>query len=730
MSKKAKPKPLHRTVVAAVAANPPEPVLAAAPAAPATAPAAPAPCGFPGPIAKAAAVPVLLVFWLLGVANLFHPLLFGRYLGDIGDSRLVLFLLEHQYKLLTDRAYPGTYSTGPFWFPDSAGNMAHSDLLTGGEPVYFLPRLWLSPEHAYQAFFLIAATLNFLAFFWLCRSLGVRSPAAAALAAWVFAFGMHKVQHTVHGQLYIEFWGVAFWGCLLRFLRSPARPALFGAVLFLGLQALTSPYTGVFYAIGALFFTAAYWLAVSRAVLPQIWKFLRGDFFGALGAVTAGALPAVLLLAPYWTPEAGLARSWKEVFPFTAGPGYWFLPLQGSPWWWMARLAGQLPPPHETYFLGAVFWLLALGALAAWAFAKTWRAGERGRLAAVSVLAALALLLLVAPLGPDRALWRVFFDWFPGAKGIRDIRRIGIVANLGLLLAGALFLDELARRAGDRLGRALLYGCAALALLENCPFPGLVHRLDASFSGMYSYPRSWYRPQNAEIAGLLAGARAAYLYPDPQLPDFAHEYNAQLTGQQLDIPVMNGASGFMTAHTAISPREALAKGLRFDFEGFRYLAPVSAEAALAEPIRQAGLSLFRRGKFFAAYEPYGPDPHYDAEFRLLDPAPPKLHPGQEIPLLVEVTNRCNFPWQPVGVHRTEAGFQVFDAQRMERIVSENYFDFPAVVFPGEQSLVAVRIQAPAASGSYLVRLAMIQQGLRRFNPVEDARRIQFPLTVE
>jgi hypothetical protein len=43
----------------------------------------------------------VLVFWLLGVANLFHPLLFGRSLGDIGDSRLVLFLLEHQYKLLT-----------------------------------------------------------------------------------------------------------------------------------------------------------------------------------------------------------------------------------------------------------------------------------------------------------------------------------------------------------------------------------------------------------------------------------------------------------------------------------------------------------------------------------------------------------------------------------------------------------------------------------------------------
>jgi len=719
MSKKAKPKPLHRAA-AAVAAIPPEP---------APAPAAAAPRGFfSGSFPKAVAVPVL-VFWLLGVANLFHPLLLGRYLGDIGDSRLVLFLLEHQYKLLTDKTYPGSYATGPFWFPDSAGNMAHSDLLTGGEPFYFVPRLFLPPAQACQAFFLIAATLNFLAFFWLCRLLRVRSPVAAALAAWVFAFGMHKVQHTVHGQLYIEFWGVAFWGCLVRFLRAPSRLALFGAVVFLGLQTLTSPYTGVFYAVGALFFTVGYCLAVNRAALPQAWNFLRGDFFGALGAVTAGALPAVLLLAPYWTPSADLERSWKEVFPFAARPALWFLPLQGSPWWWIARLAGKLPPFHETYFLGAVFWLLALGTLAALAFSKSWRLGERGRLAAVSALTALVLLLLVAPLGAERALWRFFFDWFPGAKGIRDIRRIAIVANLGLLLAGALFLDELARRAGARLGRALLYGCAALALVENCPFQGLVHNLDAAYSGMYSYPRSWYRPQSADLAGLLDGARAAYVYPDPRLPDFAHEYNTELIGQQLDIPVMNGASGFMTTHAAIAPREALAKGVRFDFEGFRYLVPVSAEPALANQLRLAGLSLFRRGNFFAAYQPYGPDPGYDVAFRLLDPAPAKLHPNQEIPLLVEATNRCNFPWQPVGVRRTQAGFQIFDPG-MTRLLGENYFDFPAVVFPQDQAGVTIRLKAPAAPGAYLVRLTMIQQGLRRFNAAEDARGVRFPLTVE
>jgi len=712
VSKKNKPKPLP--------ANPPA-AVAVVPKPPAPPPAAAAPRASPW---KAALAP-LLIFWLLGMANLFHPLLYGRYPGDIGDTRLGLFLLEHQYKLLTDRHYPGTYSIGPFWFPDSDGNMAHSDLLTGGEPFYFLPRLVLSPEHAYAAFFLIAATLNFLAFFWLCRWLGVRSPVVAALAAWVFAFGLHKVQHTVHAQLFIEFWGVAFWGCLAGFLRAPTRRALGGAVLFLGLQALTSPYTGVFYAIGGLCFAAAWCLAVDRAALPRAGQFLRGDFFGALGAATAGALPAVFLLAPYW--EAGsLARTWKEAFTFTAGPGFWLVPLQGSPWWWAARLAGRTPLPHETYFLGAVFGLLALGALGAWAFSQAWRAGERQRLAAVSVLVALLLILLVAPLGHDWALWRVFFAWFPGARGIRDIRRIAIVSNLALLLAGGLFLDELARRA--RRGRLLLYGCAALTLLENCPFQGLVEY--AWFPGTYSYPRDWYRPESAEIAGLLAGARAAYIYPDPQLPDFAHEYNAQLIGQHLDIPVMNGASGFMTGHAPLKPRQALARGTRFDFTGFRYLVPVSEETALADEIQQAGLTLFRRGDFFAAYQPYGPDAHYDVDFRLLDPAPQKLAPGRPAALLVEAVNRCSYPWQPVGKYRTQAGFQVFDPRRMERPVWEGLTDFDAVIFPGQRALVTLPLQAPSTPGAYLVRLSMIQQGIRWFNASARARVVEFPLAVE
>jgi len=59
----------------------------------------------------------------------------------------------------------------PFWYPESENNMARSEMLTGAQPFYFLPRLFFPRDKAYQGFFVLAGTANFLAFFWLLRSL-------------------------------------------------------------------------------------------------------------------------------------------------------------------------------------------------------------------------------------------------------------------------------------------------------------------------------------------------------------------------------------------------------------------------------------------------------------------------------------------------------------------------------------------------------------------------------
>ena len=98
-----------------------------------------------------------ILLWLFGVINLFHPVLFSLNSGDVGDTRLNLYFLEHQFKVLTDSHYPGHFATAPFWFPESANNMARSDMLTGALPFYILPRLLLPRDAAYEMFFVIVA---------------------------------------------------------------------------------------------------------------------------------------------------------------------------------------------------------------------------------------------------------------------------------------------------------------------------------------------------------------------------------------------------------------------------------------------------------------------------------------------------------------------------------------------------------------------------------------------
>ena len=733
MSRKAS-RPGGRQASLHAAAPTQEAVEAVPPAAPADAVSTPAPeasSSRRSPSHKSVAA-LLAVFWALGALNLFHPLFEGRYLGDVGDTRFNLYVLEHEYKLVTDKAYPGTFSSAPMWFPDySENSMARSDMFTGAQPFYFLPRLFLNRDRAYHAFFLIAATLNFLAFFWLCRSVGIESALVAALAAWVFAFGMHKVQHTVHSQFYVEFWGVGCIGFLIRFLRAPARSTLFWAALFLGLQALSSPYTGVFYTLAGLLFTAVYLAVSGREAFLRVWDACRADFLGMAGAVALAAAPALALLSPYAARGGHLARPWAEIAPQLARPGFWFLPFQGTLWWFIGRAQGI---PHDTYFLGAVFFLLWVGALAAFGLLRSWREDRLGRLALACAALAPLLILLGIRLTPGWGLWHVVYSSFPGAKSIRDTARIALAANLFILLAGALFLDVLARRLRGSAARALVYGCIVLALAENCVLLGLTHRQDRQYRGMYTYPANWYAAEYAEMRDLMKGAQSAYVYTDPRAQyDFAHEDNVRLASQEADVPVFNGIGIEYPPGYGIRmhPRDVLSKGMRFDFNGFRYLVPVSEEPGLREELRLAGLSRERQGTYFIAYDPYrvgGPEPKYDVDFQAIDPLPQAMQPGEEKLLRVLVTNRSSYPWQPFGEYPTLPGFREFEPDT-GKLALENANDLSQVLFPQDSAVSTLHFRAPRAPGKYLVHLMVVRQKICWFKPADPAREVKFLLTV-
>lgn len=683
--------------------------------------------------------PVLL-FWLFGVINLFHPVVLSLNSGDVGDTRLVLYFLEHQFKVMTDPQYPGHFATAPFWFPESANNMARSEMLIGALPFYILPRLLLPRDTAFEAFFVIVATLNFIALYWLLRSLQVHVP-VAALAAFVFAFGMHKVQHTVHAQLFLQFWGVMGLFCIIRFLQVPTHGLLFWSVLLLGLQTLSSLYSGFFYLIGASFLITVY-AVIAR---DTVWKTLlwcRHEFFALVGAVTLGSATTAVLLLPY-ARTATVHRSWEEISLFIPTAWHWIDPLQGTLWWFLMRPFTSVAKLHETVFLGATFLILAVcSGVAFWSW-RAWRTDVRGQVGFAFFTMSLGLVFISSSfLG--HTPWILFYRFLPGATGLRDISRVSVVVNAGVLISGALFLDFTISHWRKPSLRFLLASCIAFTLAENCLLlalapPASWRQFDTKkrfhfyddFYGMYTYPRNWYAAQATELANLIRGASAAYIYPDPSVYDFSHETNAELISQQLDVPVMNGYTGSSKPgyEPPMSPHKVLEKGTEFDFDRFAYLVPRSEEQRMRDQIEQAGLSFLKGGEYFSLYTPLGQNRTFDVDFEIAGRIPDRMQRNHITNVAVVVTNRSQFPWQPFGDKPTHPAYQVLSVATGKTVFEGMRTSLPEVLFPGEKSLVqlALRVVAP---GNYILRLAMVQEKVCWFLPKDHRRNVQFPVVVE
>src|SRR5690242_4521261 len=84
-----------------------------------------------------------LLLWLCGMLLAFYPVLFSgfaRVSGDLGDSRLLNYLLEHDYRwLLRQPAHRDLWSP-PFFYPE-ANVGAYSDILLSAGPCYWPWRL-------------------------------------------------------------------------------------------------------------------------------------------------------------------------------------------------------------------------------------------------------------------------------------------------------------------------------------------------------------------------------------------------------------------------------------------------------------------------------------------------------------------------------------------------------------------------------------------------------------
>ena len=257
-----------------------------------------------------------LLLWLGGMVLAFYPVLFSgfaRVSGDMGDARLLNYLLEHGYRWLLRQPPHRDLWSPPFFYPE-ANVGAYSDILLSAGPGYWPWRLLgCAPETAFQLCLMALVTLNYLSLSLFATRCLRFPPGAAAFAAFLFAFASPRLVHMVHLQLHVHFYTVACIYALFRLLAeggSTLGKPFWVGVFFVGLvgQFYGSFYLGWFLGVGLG--VCLLWALPSAAFRTRLGGVLRTHpwsvaCWGLLAALAPGG-PGTTL--PRGRPDGGLPR--------------------------------------------------------------------------------------------------------------------------------------------------------------------------------------------------------------------------------------------------------------------------------------------------------------------------------------------------------------------------------------------------------------------------------------
>lgn len=500
-----------------------------------------------GDARRALGLHLALVF--AGTLVTFWPTLrsgFDRMQSDPGDTVFLNYTLEHEMRALLQRDYVGTLWSPPYFFP-TPGVLTYSENLIGTLPVFALFRTALPPDTAYQAWCLAMLALSYAAMSWALHRLGLSDP-LSGLGAFVFAYGLQRTSHLGHGQLLPAALAPLAIAALVLHVREPGRRRFAGFLLASFLQVAAGIYLGWFLILGCGLF-AILALTIDRTLRSRQTRFLTENAGFTLAGIMAWSGALFVLLRPYLVAARELPpRPWTDILLLLPRPRSWFAAPTGSLW---ARLGDVFPPDtplvwEHRIFLGAVPCLLGAAA-----FLSTRDLREDGRfrrplilatLGAVLVLGALSLRIPVKTLGltvgGERieylTLWRLVYDFVPGATSIRAVGRIWTVMLPFLLVGGLLGFDALLGRIRSAGRRTWLTAfLVALGVAEQCQ------------GGLPSFDKLGYRASVKKARESLSGSGcdAAYFHLDRSMPFYASQLVAMWAGLEANVPVVNGYSG-------------------------------------------------------------------------------------------------------------------------------------------------------------------------------------------
>lgn len=278
---------------------------------------------------------------LVGVLAMHHPMIlsgFHRIQTDMGDTRLLNYILEHGWLWISKAPRHENFWDAPFFYP-VPNVMAFSDCMFSYGPFYWPYRAaGLAADTAFGAWMATMTALNYAVGVLLFRrGLGFGAPATAA-AAGLIAFGAPRVNQLHHPQLLPSFYLLFALHALCRITRDQPVSVVERAswwVIF-GLSVAAQFYGG--YYLGWFFGVGLAVATIAALILPstrgRVAALARRDWWAAALGATVAAAALLPFFAHYLPVAREFGRGFGDIQKYTQPTVWSWWNAGAANWWW------------------------------------------------------------------------------------------------------------------------------------------------------------------------------------------------------------------------------------------------------------------------------------------------------------------------------------------------------------------------------------------------------------